>query len=1030
MFSFKRATKIFTRKNFVDKYRYLVNYKCLTGTKLNPAVGRSMKEESLFKEGLEIEGFTVTRKSHLPEFYVTAIQLRHINTGAEYLHLSSDDTNNAFSIGLRTTPLDSTGVPHILEHLCTCGSEKYPCRDPYFKMLSRSMATFMNAMTGPDYTIYPFSTQNHRDYMNLMSVYLDATLRPLLRKTDFSQEGWRLEHTVVDDPNTPIVFKGVVFNEMKGVFSDNQNIFYESLFNNMLPSHTYSVVSGGDPLEIPKLTYEALKEFHRNHYHPSNAKFYSYGNFPLKDTLKFINDQYLASYGKIENRYWNETQVPSEPRWSSCKQKHIECRFDNMTEQEKQSSIAIGHLCSDIENVNENFNMNILSELLVSGPNSPFYKSLVEPNIAAGFSPVTGYTNSARTTFFSAGLQGINPKDFDWFIDTYNKTINDVISKGFDKKNVDGILHNIELGIKHQTSDFGLSVLFSITTPWMHDADIIEFLSVNKRVSEFKEKLKDNHNFLQDCVVKYLRDNPHRLTLSMSPAENYDGKLLLLEENLLRTRLNNMPESEIKMIYEEGLLLRKEQEKADDGACLPTIKVLDLRKDVEKIEIKKVYFSDIPVQVSVQPTNGVAYFYGTLDVDQLSSESKKLLPLFCYVASKMGTPELDFRKFDQEIQLATRGLNFSYHNSESLKEIDEYNEGISMSSHCLSRNAKKMFQLWSDVFSNADGSVFNNKERFQTLVSTLATSYLNSVAHNGHLYAMVSSASLVSSASTRKEVCGGMTFVKKLKMISQPSEIEKSIEIVKDIASLFSNKQVIKVALNLPDENKDEIINHLSLFCQSLGGANKETEMIISDSEKDGESKGIERRGIHHIIPAQVSYASKSLLTVPYSHEDYAALRVLTRLVTMKYCLPEIREKGGAYGAGLKISSGGVLSFYSYRDPNPQKSFNVFDECFDWLIKRKITEQDVEEAKLSTFQMVDVPVPPGEKGIQYFLHGLDEETLEKHRLALMAVTSADLLRVASEYLHCDKQLRCGRSLIGPVNNDVIKRSNELWTVLE
>ncbi|KAH3747802.1 hypothetical protein DPMN_182234 [Dreissena polymorpha] len=226
----------------------------------------------VLQPGTTLHGYTVEKIEEVPELFLTAVCLQHNKTGAQHLHVARDDTNNTFSVAFKTTPLDSTGVPHILEHTVLCGSQKYPVRDPFFKMINRSLATFMNAFTASDWTMYPFSTQNRQDFKNLLSIYLDAVFYPQLRELDFSQEGWRLEPVDLTDPNSPLTFKGVVYNEMKGVFSSQQSIFCEAVQNRLLPSHTYGVVSGGDPACIPDLTWQQLKHFHQTHYHPSNAR--------------------------------------------------------------------------------------------------------------------------------------------------------------------------------------------------------------------------------------------------------------------------------------------------------------------------------------------------------------------------------------------------------------------------------------------------------------------------------------------------------------------------------------------------------------------------------------------------------------------------------------------------------------------------------------------------------------------------------------------------------------------------------------
>lgn len=270
--------------------------------KINPAILSNSIAADKYKPGGRYNGFMCTRSQYIQDFNMVAYVFQHERTGLEYLHIDRNDSNNVFSINFRTTPFDSTGLPHILEHSVLCGSERFPVRDPFFKMLNRSLATFMNAMTGPDYTLYPFSSTNEVDYRNLQSIYLDAVLRPNLKYLDFLQEGWRLEHTNLEDKNSKLAFKGVVYNEMKGAFSENSAVFGQKFFNKILPDHTYGYVSGGDPLEIPKLTHEDLVNFHRKYYHPSNARIYSYGNFNLDKTMQYVNEHYLSDFDRIDSR--------------------------------------------------------------------------------------------------------------------------------------------------------------------------------------------------------------------------------------------------------------------------------------------------------------------------------------------------------------------------------------------------------------------------------------------------------------------------------------------------------------------------------------------------------------------------------------------------------------------------------------------------------------------------------------------------------------------------------------------------------
>uniref|UniRef100_A0A4W5LZS5 Pitrilysin metalloproteinase 1 n=1 Tax=Hucho hucho TaxID=62062 RepID=A0A4W5LZS5_9TELE len=305
-----------------------------------PATERALQ----YQAGQKIHGFTVKEVVDVPDLFLTAVKLTHDKTGAQYLHAARDDKNNLFSVQFRTTPMDNTGVPHILEHTVLCGSEKYPCRDPFFKMLNRSLSTFMNAFTASDFTMYPFSTQNGKDFQNLLSVYLDAVFFPCLGELDFRQEGWRLENENATDTSSPLIFKGVVFNEMKGAFSDNEQVFAQHLQNKLYPDHTYGVVSGGEPLAIPDLSWEQLKHFHVTHYHPSNARFFTYGDLPLEQHLKQIQEEALSKFERTEP----DTAVPNQPHWDRPREDHVTCSPDAMApDAAKQNTLCMSYLLGD-----------------------------------------------------------------------------------------------------------------------------------------------------------------------------------------------------------------------------------------------------------------------------------------------------------------------------------------------------------------------------------------------------------------------------------------------------------------------------------------------------------------------------------------------------------------------------------------------------------------------------------------------------------------------------------------------------------
>ncbi|KAE8752616.1 hypothetical protein FOCC_FOCC000738 [Frankliniella occidentalis] len=992
-----------------------------SGTKIYQAglPEANLKIDSSFREGQEIEGFTVTEVGHIPEYHLTAIQLIHKDTGAKYLHVDRKDTNNVFSINLRTTPMDSTGLPHILEHTTLCGSEKFPVRDPFFKMLVRSLATFMNAMTGPDYTIYPFATQNKQDYFNLMSVYLDAVFRPKLSELDFKQEGWRLEHEDVNDRSSPIVLKGVVFNEMKGVLSDNSNIFMERFMNSILPSHTYAVNSGGDPLVIPNLTHDDLVKFHRNYYRPENARLYSYGTFPLQDNLKFLSS-YLV---KHQEAGVTDTSVPLEPRWSSERREHYSYRPDALAaDPQKQSSLAVGWLTADIKNVQENFELEIITELLVKGPNSPFYKTLVEPNIGAGLHPITGFTSQTRDTIFAVGLQGMDSTDFDRVVNIIDNTLADVVKNGFEKERVEEVLHSIELSMRHQSSNFGLSVLFGLAPLWNHDVNIFDALRQADQISKLRSNLKKSPSYLQDKVKEYLVDNSHRLILSMSPDNDYVEKLSKTEGEILANKVKSLSDDEKELIYKQGLLLKATQEKKDDLSLLPTLHISDVKDDVERHTLQLINFKNVPIQFAAQPTNGITYFRAVLNTSHLTEEEKNLFSVFCSVAAKMGTKDHDFHEFDHLVQMKTGGLSVGVQSVNHTSDMFAYEEGLMLGSYCLERNFGAMLDLWGKLLNSV---TFQNKGRLETLVNDMASDLVNGLIHSGHRYAMLSAGSQISPLAQYQEVAGGVTHINIMKKLAG-SDVEPLLSQMVQIAQKTFVKDNLRVAVNCMPEILKETESKLTSFLESLPGCANSQPKIWTKKEATNVTN---EPGIHHVLPFSVNFAAKSVLTVPYIHPDHAVLQVLSKLLSSKYLHPNIREKGGAYGSGVGVNQSGLLNFFSYRDPNTSATFDIFDNSYSWVVKNEFTDKEIDESKLGIFQSLDAPVAPGSRGNLAFVNHVSYDMFQNYRLQVKNVSRDSILEVASKYLNPESKSITARTLIGPENKDVISRSGEFWKTI-
>ncbi|XP_076602007.1 presequence protease, mitochondrial [Chaetodon auriga] len=981
-----------------------------------------------YQPGQKIHGFTVREVVAVPDLFLTAVKLSHDKTGAQYLHAARDDSNNLFSVQFRTTPMDSTGVPHILEHTVLCGSEKYPCRDPFFKMLNRSLSTFMNAFTASDYTMYPFSTQNGKDFQNLLSVYLDAVFFPCLREQDFKQEGWRLENEDPTDPNTPLVFKGVVFNEMKGAFSDNERVYAQHLQNKLYPDHTYSVVSGGEPLAIPDLTWEQLRQFHATHYHPSNARFFTYGDLPLEQHLKQIEEEALSKFERIDPN----TEVPPQPHWSSPREDHVTCSPDALApDPSRQNTLCVSYLLGDITDTFEGFTLSLLSSLMISGPNSPFYKALIEPKIGTDFSSVVGYDGSTKEASFSIGLQGMAEEDIERVKHIISQTIDGIIENGFEEERIEALLHKIEIQMKHQSTNFGLALASYIASSWNHDGDPVELLQINESVAQFRQALKENPRFLQDKVRHHFKENTHRLTLSMSPDEAYMEKQAKAEEEKLQRKIQALSDRDREEIYEKGLELLDAQSKTQDASCLPALKVSDIEPTIPVTPVQISAAGGVPVQYCEQPTNGLVYFRAMCSLNTLPEELRLYVPLFCSVITKMGCGALDYKQQSQQMELRTGGMSVSTQVIPDSTQLDMYEQGVLLSSSCLDRNLPHMFELWSDIFNSPH---FDDEERLRVLVMMSAQELANGISYSGHMYAMTRAGRHLTPAGDLQETFGGMEQVKFMKRIAEMSDLGQVIRTLPRIKKHLLNPDNMRCAVNASPQKMADTAAQLDRFMKDVAENRKERKPVrtniierpLDPQDDSGPSrKLISELNFHPCqmktffqMPFPVNFVSESIRTVPFSHEDYARLCILARMMTAKFLHGEIREKGGAYGGGARMG-GGLFSFYSYRDPNSVQTLSAFRRGVDWAKSGQFTQQDIDEAKLSVFSAVDSPVAPSDKGMSRFLSGVTDEMKQNHRERLFAVTHRNLVQVAESYLGVG-QRTCGVAVLGPENETIKK----------
>ncbi|KYQ93929.1 peptidase M16 family protein [Tieghemostelium lacteum] len=955
-----------------------------------------------------IHGFRVTGVKEVPERQFHTYQLEHIQTGAYYFHIDCEDSNNVFSVSFKTVPKDSTGVAHILEHTTLCGSKQYPVRDPFFNMIKRSLNTYMNAWTGPDFTSYPFGTQHAKDYYNLMSVYLDACFFPILSVQDFRQEGHRLEFELPEDTSTPLHRKGIVFNEMKGALSDPSTFFSEQQQQQLYPGTTYSYNSGGDPIDIPSLTHKDLVNFHDKHYHPSNSYFFSYGDLPLYGHLKAINEWVLSHFNKESNRRL-ETMINKVERWNSPKRVSLKCAptvMDVNPERKFKFSMSILLNDNNIKPSNEDDDseiqferlaMNMLSNLLLRGSNTPMYQSLIESGMALDYTPGTGYDDNLRESSFSIGGIGIKKDDLEKFENSIISTLEKAEKEGFKQEQCDSILHQYEFSQKDVSSNLGLKLSGGLLSNWIHGGNPVEPLFLNKNIERLRKEISSGP-FFQKLIRKIL-DNPHRLLLTMESDPEYQTKESELERQNLDKIKQALTENQRKDIIDQALELQQRQNLTQNLSCLPKLTVNDIEKKQPHVDFHDIATSawtQSYLRIQDLPTNGITYFRSMIDIQSLPEHLKLYLPLFCSVLDQLGAAEFDHKQLDTQINLYSGRFQAT-----PLIMQDPYNltitsEKLYLKSACINRNLHYMFELWHKILHQ---NRWNNHDLLKLLLTQRQSSLIESITSSGLSYAKLYSSSGLSSFGQRMEQWGGLSQVRFTNQLVSNISMDQIIENLIQIKNhLISDRSNWKSLLTAEQSALDKSVEALNQFLQSIPTIVQSNNVINNSSINNNiitDDLPSHEKISYYSIPSQVNYISKVYPGVPYAHRDSASLSVLSKVLS-EYLHKEIREKGGAYGGGVSYDSGN-LSFYSYRDPNLNKTIEAFKQSIHWS-KQNITNDLIENAQLQLFSDIDSPESPSNKGVGEWMRGITTQMKQERRYNLLNITITDLVELTDKYL--------------------------------
>jgi hypothetical protein len=846
-------------------------------------------------------------------------------------------------------------------------------------------------MTSSDWTFYPFASQNSKDFYNLLGIYLDAVFFPLLRERDFRQEGHRLEFADPENPASPLVFKGVVYNEMKGAMASPSSLLGRRLGRALYPTTTYRHNSGGEPVDIPDLRWEELKQFHARYYHPSNAWFYTYGNLPLEQHLETIDALALREFDARPV----DSEVPPEIRLEAPRRLVETYPLDPGEPVAGKTMIQTAWLTCDVTDSFERLALNLLSTLLLGNPAAPLHRALLDSKLGSNLAPGSGYQDENRTTYFAAGLQGSEPERTEEIERLILDTLTETARDGFSPERIEAAIHRLEFAHREVSGDhypYPLGLLMRLIGPWLHGDDPVTPLRLEENLSRLRAEIAAG-SFFENLIRRHLLDNPHRVTLTLHPDPAQGAR----EEQATTERLEQikagLDEAQKRRIVVQAIELKTAQEARDDLSCLPTLGRADIPAAEPEIPSTSSREAGFEVKWFDQPTNGIGYFTAHLPVDNLPEELLPCVPIFCALLTQVGAAGYSYLEMAERMEAGTGGIQAGTEILDNPNSLDHSLAVVEIKGKALVRNQEKLFGILADLCTAPD---FTDLTRLHTVVNQVRANLDNSIPGSGHSYAARAAAARLTPAGRLRETWGGLQLIRFVRELAgRPAdELAPLAQQLQEIARRLFARERIACAVTGEERHFAQARDALEPYLTGLPAAAAGTAVrkpFIAEAARLG-----------WVSSVPVAYVTRVFRTVPFTHSDTPPLLILAKLLRAGFLHREIREKGGAYGGLASCNpEAGTFALLSYRDPQLTQTVRVYDAAAQWAADGAFTDEEIDEAVLAVFSDLDRPLSPGGRGHQEFANtrqGLTRQMRQTLRAGVLTTTREDLQRVAQSYL--------------------------------
>lgn len=936
-------------------------------------------------------GFELLRDVRIDELDTRARLYRHAATGAELLSLENDDENKCFGIAFRTPPADSTGVAHIMEHSVLAGSEKYPSKDPFIELAKGSLKTFLNAFTFPDKTVYPVASTNTQDLYNLIDVYMDAVLHPLLARHTFEQQAWHYE---LDSLDAPLSIKGVVYNEMRGVYSSPDSLIGELGQQNLFPDTPYGKDSGGDPEVIPTLTCEDFLAFHRAYYHPSNARIYVYGDDDPEERLRRMAT-YLEGYERREV----DSSIPLQARLEGVRR--ITAPYPVSADEDATGSdgsgrgkgfVTVNWLLPEVTDPKMSLSMSMLSYILIGTPASPLRKALIDSGLGEDLAG-GGLESDLRQMTFSTGLRGIRVEDAPRVEELIDGTLARLVDEGIDPEMAEAALNTAEFSLRENNTGRyprGLSLMVRSLRTWLHGGDPLAPIAFEAPLNAIKEAVATDGRYFEPLIQEHLLANGSRAVIVLTPDPGLGDRQEEEERQRLATVRSSLGETELRAIVDNTHYLRQLQQTPDPPevlARIPSLSIEDLNRQAPTIPIEELEEAGTRVLYHDIFTNGILYLDLAMDLHVLPQELLPYVPLFAQALTGMGTEDEDYVKLSQRIGRKTGGV------SHTALVSATYEPGVSQTWLVLRgkstmAQAPDLLAILRDILLKVR---LDDRERFrQMLLEDRAESEAGLIP-GGHAVVNTRLRSKFDEAGWVGEQTGGVDYLLFLRELDERtrSDWDGVRAALERLRALIVNRATMICNVTLDAENWATVRPQLASFLNDL--PREEATRVAWTPRHVLDDEGL-------TAPAQVNYVGKGANLYELGYTRHGSIAVIANHLHGTWIWDRVRVQGGAYGGFCAFDQrAGVWTFLSYRDPNLLETIDVYDETGRFLRELDLSRQELTKSIIGTIGNLDAYMLPDAKGFTSMVRHLVGETdaiRQARREEVLGTTIDDFRRFA------------------------------------